>query len=467
MKALSSLKNSLLLIGLLCCLGRQASAQSAWATYPTNMFYGSVTNLYNDTASGILYAVGSYVNDSTSILSNRILRIYPDGHYDTLAPLPNNWADAHVMTAWKGELYVGGSELYKYSLSGWQRIDNAPLYKPNVSVYTFIEYQNQLLIGGIFADSSFNGVQGEAYVVAYDGTHFTRFRRDDTVFRPGTIINDFEIYKGELIVGGNFEGHRPKRNPDFKEIVAWDGQHWHSLAHGIEGIGDELVYSLAVHNDELYVGGIFQEATGAPGNGLAKWDGSQWSKVGSDLGARHNWIYKLLFTGDTLNMAGNFEVDGLVHSPFARFLKGHFCYDPDTVLWQGRALGLNQGKVVLGGQKLWRSPTSETTALATFLGRDCYDPTSVTTSAKLPTWSVYPNPVIGGSFSLRSSNIQTTDAVTLKVYNALGQKVYQEILHPCSGSFSQQVNLGNTPPGLYLLQMGTAKEQFVQRLILE
>lgn len=107
---------------------------------------------------------------------------------------------------------------------------------------------------------------------------------------------------------------------------------------------------MKVHNGDLYVGGIFQRNTGAPGNGIAKWNGSKWSNLGQGLGAKHNWVYSILFKGDIMNLAGNFEVDNVVHTPFVRFIGGQFCYDTDTVMWQGYCLEMLNDKVYLGGQ---------------------------------------------------------------------------------------------------------------------
>ena len=57
------------------------------------------------------------------------------------------------------------------------------------------------------------------------------------------------------------------------------GQTWDSVGSGVNG----PVYAMAVYNGELYVGGQFSSAGGVPANNIAKWNGKNWSTVGSGL----------------------------------------------------------------------------------------------------------------------------------------------------------------------------------------
>lgn len=46
---------------------------------------------------------------------------------------------------------------------------------PAVHACSFCPYNGKLIIGGIFTDSSFNGIHGESHVVSYDGNNFSHF----------------------------------------------------------------------------------------------------------------------------------------------------------------------------------------------------------------------------------------------------------------------------------------------------
>lgn len=83
-----------------------------------------------------------------------------------------------------------------------------------------------------------------------------------------------------LIVGGMFTsaGQTSALN-----IASWDGSAWSALAAGLNG----PVRALAVFDDglgggpALYAAGFFTASGSVPLGGLAKWNGTTWSKVGS------------------------------------------------------------------------------------------------------------------------------------------------------------------------------------------
>src|SRR5262245_28701659 len=52
---------------------------------------------------------------------------------------------------------------------------------------------------------------------------------------------------------------------------------WTPVGSGL----NNTVYALAVSGTNLYAGGKFTVAGGVPANGVAKWDGSTWSALGS------------------------------------------------------------------------------------------------------------------------------------------------------------------------------------------
>lgn len=74
---------------------------------------------------------------------------------------------------------------------------------------------------------------------------------------------------------------------DVQHIAKWNGSEWSSLGTGLNGRG----YALACRNNILYAGGYFTTAGDASVNRVAQWDGSTWSSVGSGLG---NTVYALV-----------------------------------------------------------------------------------------------------------------------------------------------------------------------------
>jgi hypothetical protein len=71
-------------------------------------------------------------------------------------------------------------------------------------------------------------------------------------------------------------------------IGRWDGQTWQALGPGpgIPGIVDNensSISGILVYDGIVYVGGYIPPSSGIPWNHVARWDGSQWSQLGSGL----------------------------------------------------------------------------------------------------------------------------------------------------------------------------------------
>jgi hypothetical protein len=64
-------------------------------------------------------------------------------------------------------------------------------------------------------------------------------------------------------------------------VAKWNGSSWSSLGSGMNTGGPVL--ALAVAGNYLYAGGFFTNAGGVPAKYIARWDGTNWSAVGSGL----------------------------------------------------------------------------------------------------------------------------------------------------------------------------------------
>jgi hypothetical protein len=111
------------------------------------------------------------------------------------------------------------------------------------------------------------------------------------------------LYRGELVVGGNFTLIGGKR---IASIARWNGIEWVSLGPGLDG----PVAALLLDGDRLLVGGAFQTAGGVPSQGIAAWDGSRWFRVGpgSIVGeGEFRTVLSLTRYGGALIAGGEFE----------------------------------------------------------------------------------------------------------------------------------------------------------------
>lgn len=172
-----------------------------------------------------------------------------------------------------------------------------------------------LYLGGNFtaADGSFGGFNR---VARWDGTTWTPLGQGTNGNVHSMAV--FDDGNGEaLYVAGSFStaGGLPARN-----IARWDGSQWSPLGEGLGSAGQVL--ALAVYDDgrgpALYATGTFNTGSGAPGNNIARWDGSQWTPVGSGLSGvgRALAVYDdgrgpALFVGGGFTSAGGLTLNRL------------------------------------------------------------------------------------------------------------------------------------------------------------
>jgi len=102
------------------------------------------------------------------------------------------------------------------------------------------------------------------------------------------------------------------------KIARWDGSSWSALGSGLSGGVNPGVNALVEYDDgsgpALYAGGGFTTAGGGPANRIAKWDGSSWSALGSEVGGPNPDVFALSVyddgSGPGLYASGNFTTAG-------------------------------------------------------------------------------------------------------------------------------------------------------------
>jgi hypothetical protein len=107
---------------------------------------------------------------------------------------------------------------------------------------------------------------------------------------------------GDLIAGGRFS---TAGGVAANHIARWNGTQWSPLGSGL----NQAVWALEVlPNGDLVAGGEFTTAGGVTANRIARWDGSSWAPLGSGM---NTWVTALavLPNGDLL-AGGNFTTAG-------------------------------------------------------------------------------------------------------------------------------------------------------------
>jgi hypothetical protein len=101
-------------------------------------------------------------------------------------------------------------------------------------------------------------------------------------------------------------------------IAKWDGRVWSGLGEGISEPGNTFtvpsVYALAVSGNDVYAGGRFAAAGRVPANGIAKWNGHNWSALGDGVrsGTNEGVVRALATRGKNLYAGGQFVTAGEV-----------------------------------------------------------------------------------------------------------------------------------------------------------
>ncbi|HQZ43844.1 MAG TPA: T9SS type A sorting domain-containing protein, partial [Flavobacteriales bacterium] len=112
-------------------------------------------------------------------------------------------------------------------------------------------------------------------------------------------------------------------------LAAFDGQNWLDFGTGLElaiAPGYTSVLTLQWFHDDLYVGGQFTKAGGIPANGLAKWNGSQWCSLpgfDQEPGPNPQSVPGMAVWRDSLYIVGAFtELEGQPFNRVAQWIGG-------------------------------------------------------------------------------------------------------------------------------------------------
>jgi hypothetical protein len=281
-----------------------ASTSPYYYNIQSNVSQGSYSNLTNG-STGPNNLVTTIIVGNSNYYS---YKLYLGGSFSTVSDVSVNYVASYQS--------IGGFTFYS-------SLDNG--LNDFVASLANDSSNNILYAGGFF-----NGVSGVDFndgsfncLAKWDPQSFSWSALGGGVSNPNffPLVTVIALNSNNLYAGGNFTN---AGGVLVNSIAKWDGTNWSALGSGVSlNNGDNpVVYSIAFDTDNnLYIGGLFDNAGGVPVNNVAKWDGQSWSALGSGVilnnGNNPNVSSlafdssKNLYVGGEFNNAGGVSVNNI------------------------------------------------------------------------------------------------------------------------------------------------------------
>lgn len=298
-------------------------------------------------ANGSLYAGGDF-STAGEIVTNGIARwdMTTSSWYSVGGGMGGEYPFVEALAVSpSGSLYAGGGftsaggvaalRIARWDGTTWHSLVN----QIDDAVYALaVGTDESFYAGGLF--TTVNGVTVNR-IARWNGTSWNALGTGVSGGLYGSSVKALEVGPdGSLYVGGNFTN---AGGVAANRIARWDGSSWHALGSGLSGSGQPMVNALAFGRDgSLYVGGQFTSAGGVAATNIARWDGSQWYPLGSQM----NGTVEVLAVGadGSLYAGGNFtSVGGVAALYLARW---------DGVAWHPLGSGAGGSYIQINGLEL-------------------------------------------------------------------------------------------------------------------
>lgn len=246
-----------------------------------------------------------------------------------------------ALTVYQGDLIASGSfpamgsipntsylARYDFDTSSWQPLGGGLIAGPNNAFGTsFTEMNGELYVAGFFQTAA--GLPGTRSLARWNGTDFLPVNTGWVLPAGGGPVHavwsctssDF-LGSPRVFFGGSFE---ELNGQPAAHVAMWDGTTATKIVTSMPtlvsplGSINPLVTSMVVFDDgqgggpQLYIGGRFNSVDGVPALTVARWNGTTWSVVGSNLGntiitaevdAMKVWNGELYIGGTNLRVNG-------------------------------------------------------------------------------------------------------------------------------------------------------------------
>lgn len=280
-----------------------------------------------------------------------------------------------------GDIYLGGFMMYgmnnnnenwvagitKWDGTNWLPLDNGTARGLHAEAKAIAIDANNIYVGGAFTRAGSTVVDK---ISEWDGSNWQAMGDgiEDLYIYTAGRIETIAIFDRDVYVGGDFTSIG---GISANGLAKWDGDQWSDLNGGVlyaGSSGNGMVHDLVVNGNELYVAGYFTSIAGVSANAVAKWDGNQWEGLGSDVSS--GGAHALLIDGEDIYMGGNILLNGSSNYIYIVQLVGNSWQEVgdgfnDFVY----ALEMHNGELIAGG-RFTMSGTTPVNRLARWDGQE-------------------------------------------------------------------------------------------------
>ncbi len=373
-------------------------------------------------------------------------------------------------------MFVSGSDIFtygKFSNGNWNKMGG---WGSVIGVTSAVKIGDNIYVGGHFINAA--GDTNMDMIARWNITTGTWHALGGGL---NGYVRDIVQMGTDIIVAGAFTN--AGGNPDADYVAKWNGTSWSALGSQVVSTNSFTVVSaLAVHNNELYIGGNFYSSNGGVANYLTKWDGSSFQQVygwGSQVGA----VYKIVFdannnlyiggefpakiakyNGTSWDLMGNFTSSGaswisdieIIGSSV--YVGGKFQDAMGLTLadniakyngtsWEAVGAGLNEEvyEIAVSGSDLYIAgkftDAGGNTAADKLVKYGTSGSTGLNDFLKTPEFKIFPNPN-NGEF-----NILTERSGEFELMNSTGQILNTYLIDNTQQSINEKLS-----PGLYFIR---------------
>lgn len=310
---------------------------SAWSALG-NGVSGKVTTVAVQNSSvyvgGLFDEVcGNVTCDSGNVTANNVAK-WNGSSWSALGNGVNDWV--YVLTVNGSDVYAGGfftevcgneacdsgnvtvNQVAKWNGGSWSPLGNG-LRKTGSSthVHAFLQKGSDLYVGGSFSEVCGNAACNSGNltvnrIARWDGIHWSALGDGVSNTVNALTTNGSDVYLGGWFndLCGNADCN--SGNVLVNSVAKWNGSSLSGFTKGVDG----GVFSLALNGNDVYVGGLFDNACANTAcdakvlvNGVAKWNGTSWSPLGN--GVLFGLVTALVPNGQDMYVGGTFtEVCG-------------------------------------------------------------------------------------------------------------------------------------------------------------